>query len=89
MKYIETELKKKKGMVEAEVQKVKVKNPEDYAIFYLDVFAESLSGDVPMPWQGSTIQWNDPIKLFQVSLIIPIVTSFALASPVALICVCF
>ncbi|XP_056091761.1 atrial natriuretic peptide receptor 2 isoform X2 [Rhinichthys klamathensis goyatoka] len=42
-----------------------VKNPEDYAIFYLDVFAESLSGDVPMPWQGSTIQWNDPIKLFQ------------------------
>lgn len=29
MKYIETELKKKKGMVEAEVQKVKVKNPED------------------------------------------------------------
>ncbi|XP_048046115.1 atrial natriuretic peptide receptor 2 [Megalobrama amblycephala] len=42
-----------------------VKNPEDYAIFYLDVFAESLSGDVPMPWQGSAIQWNDPIKLFQ------------------------
>lgn len=29
MKYIETELKKKKGMVEAEEQKVKVKNPED------------------------------------------------------------
>lgn len=52
-----------------------VKNPEDYAIFYLDVFAESLSGDVPMPWQGSAIQWNDPIKLFQVSLIIPIVTT--------------
>lgn len=42
-----------------------VKNPEDYAIFYLDVFAESLSGDVPIPWQGSDIQWNDPIKLFQ------------------------
>uniref|UniRef100_A0A8C1FG24 Atrial natriuretic peptide receptor 2 n=2 Tax=Cyprinus carpio TaxID=7962 RepID=A0A8C1FG24_CYPCA len=42
-----------------------VKNPEDYAIFYLDVFAESLSGDVPMPWKGSAIQWNDPIKLFQ------------------------
>lgn len=52
-----------------------VKNPEDYAIFYLDVFAESLSGDVPMPWQGSAIQWNDPIKLFQVSLIIPIITT--------------
>lgn len=45
---------------------VEVKNPEDYAIFYLDVFAESLSGDVPVPWQGSEIQWNDPIKLFQV-----------------------
>uniref|UniRef100_A0A8C1WU23 Guanylate cyclase n=1 Tax=Cyprinus carpio TaxID=7962 RepID=A0A8C1WU23_CYPCA len=44
---------------------VEVKNPEDYAIFYLDVFAESLSGDIPMPWQGSEIQWNDPIKLFQ------------------------
>lgn len=29
MKYIETELKKKKGMVEAEELKVKVKNPED------------------------------------------------------------
>ncbi|XDV20021.1 hypothetical protein PO909_025405 [Leuciscus waleckii] len=42
-----------------------VKNPEDYAIFYLDVFAESLSGDVPMPWQGSAIQLNEPIKLFQ------------------------
>ncbi|XP_016099142.1 atrial natriuretic peptide receptor 2 isoform X1 [Sinocyclocheilus grahami] len=44
---------------------VEVKNPEDYAIFYLDVFAESLSGDVPMPWQSSEILWNDPIKLFQ------------------------
>lgn len=29
MKYIETELRKKKGLVEAEVQKVKVKNAED------------------------------------------------------------
>lgn len=29
MKYIETELKKKKGLVEDEEQKVKVKNPED------------------------------------------------------------
>uniref|UniRef100_A0A672KQ78 Guanylate cyclase n=1 Tax=Sinocyclocheilus grahami TaxID=75366 RepID=A0A672KQ78_SINGR len=41
---------------------VEVKNPEDYAIFYLDVFAESLSGDVPMPWQSSEILWNDPIN---------------------------
>uniref|UniRef100_A0A3P9II09 Chromosome 9 open reading frame 78 n=1 Tax=Oryzias latipes TaxID=8090 RepID=A0A3P9II09_ORYLA len=30
MKYIETELKKKKGLVEAEEQKIKVKNPEDH-----------------------------------------------------------
>lgn len=30
MKYIETELKKKKGLVETEEQKVKVKNPEDH-----------------------------------------------------------
>uniref|UniRef100_A0AAX7SRZ2 Telomere length and silencing protein 1 homolog n=1 Tax=Astatotilapia calliptera TaxID=8154 RepID=A0AAX7SRZ2_ASTCA len=30
MKYIETELKKKKGLVEAEEHKVKVKNPEDH-----------------------------------------------------------
>lgn len=42
-----------------------VNNPEDYAIFYLDVFAESLSGDVLVPWQSSEMQWNDPIKLFQ------------------------
>uniref|UniRef100_A0A672JYA0 Guanylate cyclase n=1 Tax=Sinocyclocheilus grahami TaxID=75366 RepID=A0A672JYA0_SINGR len=46
-----------------------VKNPEDYAIFYIDVFAESLSGEVPMPWKGSAIQWNDPIKLFQMDFI--------------------
>lgn len=30
MKYIETELKKRKGQVEAEEQKVKVKNAEDH-----------------------------------------------------------
>lgn len=30
MKYIETELKKKKGQVEAEEQKVKAKNAEDH-----------------------------------------------------------
>nr|XP_055056970.1 LOW QUALITY PROTEIN: atrial natriuretic peptide receptor 2 [Misgurnus anguillicaudatus] len=41
-----------------------INNPEDYAIFYLDVFAESLSG-VLVPWQSSEMQWNDPIKLFQ------------------------
>lgn len=30
MKYIETELKKRKGQVEAEEQKVKIKNAEDH-----------------------------------------------------------
>lgn len=30
MKYIETELKKRKGLVEAEEQKIKVKNAEDH-----------------------------------------------------------
>ncbi|KAA0716523.1 Atrial natriuretic peptide receptor 2 [Triplophysa tibetana] len=42
-----------------------VNNPEDFAIFYLDVFAESLSGDSLIPWQSSEIQWNDAKKLFQ------------------------
>lgn len=42
-----------------------VNNPEDFAIFYLDVFAESLSGDALLPWQSSEMQWNDPKKLFQ------------------------
>ncbi|XP_026883147.2 atrial natriuretic peptide receptor 2 [Electrophorus electricus] len=42
-----------------------VKNPEDYAIFYLDAFGESLSSEAKQPWQGSNMQWKDPIKLFQ------------------------
>ncbi|XP_051541962.1 atrial natriuretic peptide receptor 2-like [Myxocyprinus asiaticus] len=42
-----------------------VKNREDYAFFYLDVFAESLSGNASVPWQSSDLQFSDPIKLFQ------------------------
>ncbi|XP_062845261.1 atrial natriuretic peptide receptor 2 [Trichomycterus rosablanca] len=42
-----------------------VKNPEDYAIFYLDAFGESLIDDAHRLWQSSDIQWKDPIKLFQ------------------------
>ncbi|XP_053086379.1 atrial natriuretic peptide receptor 2 isoform X2 [Pangasianodon hypophthalmus] len=42
-----------------------VKNPEDYAIFYLDAFGESLSDDMHRPWQSSDVQWKDPVKLFQ------------------------
>lgn len=45
-----------------------VKNPEDYAIFYLDAFGESISDDVHQPWQSSAVQWKDPVKLFQVNL---------------------
>uniref|UniRef100_A0A8B9KI75 Guanylate cyclase n=1 Tax=Astyanax mexicanus TaxID=7994 RepID=A0A8B9KI75_ASTMX len=42
-----------------------VKNTEDYAIFYLDAFGESLSNEAHQPWHTSAMQWKDPIKLFQ------------------------
>ncbi|TSL28199.1 Atrial natriuretic peptide receptor 2 [Bagarius yarrelli] len=42
-----------------------VKNPEDYAIFYLDAFGESLGDEMHRLWQSSAEQWKDPIKLFQ------------------------
>ncbi|XP_026999675.2 atrial natriuretic peptide receptor 2 isoform X2 [Tachysurus fulvidraco] len=42
-----------------------VKNPEDYAIFYLDAFGESLTDYMHRPWQSSAEQWKDPVKLFQ------------------------
>lgn len=45
-----------------------VKNPEDYAIFYLDAFGESLGDEMHRLWQSSAVQWKDPIKLFQVHL---------------------
>lgn len=45
-----------------------VKNPEDYAIFYLDAFGESLSDDMHRPWQRSAVKLKDPVKLFQVDL---------------------
>uniref|UniRef100_A0AAY4CS48 Guanylate cyclase n=1 Tax=Denticeps clupeoides TaxID=299321 RepID=A0AAY4CS48_9TELE len=43
-----------------------VKNPEDFAIFYLDVFAESLQNNAQKPWNSSTFEWTDPIKIFKV-----------------------
>uniref|UniRef100_A0A672KNQ0 Guanylate cyclase n=1 Tax=Sinocyclocheilus grahami TaxID=75366 RepID=A0A672KNQ0_SINGR len=62
---------------------VEVKNPEDYAIFYLDVFAESLSGDVPMPWQSSEILWNDPINPSGICLRLRLLEYEALADGVS------
>lgn len=41
-----------------------IQDPENYAIFYLDVFAESLVEG--KPWQNSDPDWADPIKVFKV-----------------------
>lgn len=41
-----------------------IPDPENYAIFYLDVFAESLAEG--KPWQKSDTEWLDPIKVFKV-----------------------
>ncbi|XP_063745159.1 atrial natriuretic peptide receptor 2 isoform X1 [Eleginops maclovinus] len=40
-----------------------IQDPENYAIFYLDVFAESLAEG--KPWQNSDPDWADPIKVFK------------------------
>uniref|UniRef100_A0A7N6BKN6 Guanylate cyclase n=1 Tax=Anabas testudineus TaxID=64144 RepID=A0A7N6BKN6_ANATE len=40
-----------------------IQDPENYAIFYLDVFAESLANR--KPWQNSDSDWADPIKVFK------------------------
>ncbi|MBN3310748.1 ANPRB protein, partial [Amia calva] len=44
-------------------------NPEDYAIFYLDVFAESLRSDASKeankPWQNTENYWKDPVEVFK------------------------
>ena len=47
------------------VQK-EIPDPENYAIFYLDVFAESLAE--LKPWQNKDPQWADPIKVFKVRI---------------------
>lgn len=41
-----------------------IQDPENYAIFYLDVFAESLTDR--KPWQRA--DWADPLKVFKVQL---------------------
>lgn len=41
-----------------------IQDPENYAIFYLDVFAESLVER--RPWQNSDPDWADPITVFKV-----------------------
>uniref|UniRef100_A0AAV2IWI7 Receptor ligand binding region domain-containing protein n=1 Tax=Knipowitschia caucasica TaxID=637954 RepID=A0AAV2IWI7_KNICA len=40
-----------------------IKDPENYAIFYLDVFAESLSQR--RPWLNADPDWADPIQFFK------------------------
>ncbi|XP_070706769.1 atrial natriuretic peptide receptor 2 [Pempheris klunzingeri] len=40
-----------------------IQDPQNYAIFYLDVFAESLTDR--KPWQNSDSDWADPIKVFK------------------------
>ncbi|XP_056147170.1 atrial natriuretic peptide receptor 2 [Lampris incognitus] len=40
-----------------------IPDPENYAIFYIDVFAESLTER--KPWQNSDSDWSDPIKVFK------------------------
>lgn len=41
-----------------------IQDPENYAIFYLDVFAESLTDR--KPWQKPNFDWPDPIEVFKV-----------------------
>ena len=41
-----------------------IPDPENYAIFYLDVFAESLTER--KPWKNSDPDWTDAIKVFKV-----------------------
>lgn len=40
-----------------------ITDPENYAIFYLDVFAESLTEH--KPWENSDPDWADPIQVFK------------------------
>ncbi|XP_072309542.1 atrial natriuretic peptide receptor 2 [Eucyclogobius newberryi] len=40
-----------------------ISDPENYAIFYLDVFAESLNQH--RPWQNADPDWADPIQVFK------------------------
>lgn len=41
-----------------------IHDPENYAIFYLDVYAESLTDR--KPWQNQDSDWTDPISAFKV-----------------------
>ncbi|MED6277604.1 Nitrogen permease regulator 2, partial [Characodon lateralis] len=40
-----------------------IQDPENYAIFYLDVFAESLTDR--KPWQKTNFSWANPIEVFK------------------------
>ncbi|KAK6492683.1 atrial natriuretic peptide receptor 2-like [Huso huso] len=47
---------------------------EDYAIFYVDVFAESLKADAfrgpNKPWQNTEDQWHNPLEVFKTVFVI-------------------
>uniref|UniRef100_A0A8D3C3C9 Guanylate cyclase n=1 Tax=Scophthalmus maximus TaxID=52904 RepID=A0A8D3C3C9_SCOMX len=45
-----------------------IHDPENYAIFYLDVFAESLTDR--KPWQNADSDWADPVKLFNITSLV-------------------
>ncbi|XP_063066387.1 atrial natriuretic peptide receptor 2 [Engraulis encrasicolus] len=40
-------------------------HPEDYAIFYLDVFASSLDNEAKIPWSNASTDFYDPISVFK------------------------
>uniref|UniRef100_A0A3B3CBP8 Guanylate cyclase n=1 Tax=Oryzias melastigma TaxID=30732 RepID=A0A3B3CBP8_ORYME len=44
-----------------------IQDPDNYAIFYLDVFAESLTHR--KPWQKAKFDWTNPIQVFKMDYI--------------------
>lgn len=43
-----------------------IQDPENYAIFYLDVYADSLADH--KPWLNADPDWTDPIAVFKVDI---------------------
>lgn len=55
-----------------------IQDPENYAIFYLDVYAESLAEG--KPWQKSDTELLDPINVFKVRLLLDSLESSSIHS---------
>lgn len=49
-----------------------IQDPENYAIFYLDVFAESLVDR--KPWLNADLDWTDSIAVFKVDRITNVIS---------------